>query len=645
MKLKQNTSLTKVTPIGLLIAMGIIYGDIGTSPLYTISSIVGKSEINKLLIYGAISCIFWTLTLQTTIKYVLITLQADNHGEGGIFSLFAILKKNYKGLTLFAIIGGSALLADGIITPPISVSSAIEGIKILYPQINTIPIVIGILTFLFAIQVLGTESVGKAFGPVMVIWFSMIAFLGSMSLLKNPEVLYAVHPGYAYDFLTNYPNGFWLLGSVFLCTTGAEALYSDMGHCGKKNVRVSWSIVKACLLLNYFGQASWLMDHQGKFLQTNPFYALMPDWFLIPGIAISTLATIIASQALITGSFTLINEAIKLNFWPKVRIVYPTISKGQLYVPSINMFLWVCCVAVVLFFKKSTHMEAAYGLTITVTMLMTTILLSFYLHYKKIPFYFIIIFLLCYLSIELSFLCANLLKFMHGGFVSVLITCFLLMIMWVWNKATKIKTRLTEFQDLDPVIPRLITLSNDVTVPKYGTHLIYMTGAYNPQKIESKIVYSILEQKPKRADIYWFIHVDITHEPYTMQYKVDILAPEDVIRITFKLGFRIEQKIGIYLKYVIKEMVKNKEVDIISRYQSLNKDNVIGDFTFVVLQRFLSYENNLALKDKIILGFHFLIKKFTQSEKEWFGIDRNHLVVEHMPLVVSPAKEIEMERI
>lgn len=640
-----NSSITKVTPVGLLIALGIIYGDIGTSPLYTMSSIIGKNQVNLLLVYGGVSCIFWTLTLQTTIKYVIITLRADNKGEGGIFSLFALLKDKYPWLTIFAIIGGSALLADGIITPPISVSSAVEGLTILYPHIETLPIVIAIISALFAIQILGTEKVGKSFGPIMFLWFSMLGVLGIVPILSNPEVLSAVNPYYAYKMLTAYPKGFWILGSVFLCTTGAEALYSDMGHCGKGNVRVSWGFVKTCLLLNYFGQAAWLIESNNKTLTKNPFFAIMPDWFLIWGIAISTLATIIASQALITGSFTLISEAIRLNFWPKVRIAYLTNHRGQVYVPSINIFLWICCILVVLFFRKSSHMEAAYGLSITVAMLMTTVLLTFYLYLKNVWWPFIAIFLFIYLAIELSFLSANLLKFMHGGYVSVIITCLLISIMWIWMRASQIKNRLTDIVNLQSYIPKLKELSIDESIPKYGTHIIYMTNAGSPNEIESKIMYSILEQKPKRADIYWFIHVEITNEPYTTQYVVNVLAAEDIIHITFKLGFRIEQKIGIYLKEVITNMVENKEVDVISRYESLNKDHTIGDFTFVVLEKFISYENQLPLNEKIILGIHFFIKKFTNSERESFGIDANHLIIEKMPLVIRNSTKINLERV
>lgn len=635
----------KATPIGVLIALGIIYGDIGTSPLYVMNAIIGKEAINETLVYGGLSCIFWTLTLQTTLKYVVLTLQADNNGEGGILSLYALVRRHFKWMTAFAIIGGSTLLADGIITPPISVSSAIEGLRIIYPEINTVPIVLAILTFLFAFQIFGTGVVGRTFGPFMFVWFSMLAILGGYNIIGNPKILAALNPVYAYEMLTSSNGGFWILGSVFLCTTGAEALYSDMGHCGRDNVRVSWTFVKTCLLVNYFGQGAYLLNHVGQPLEINPFYGVMPEWFLIAGIAIATMAAIIASQALISGSYTLISEAVRLNFWPKVRLVYPSNVRGQLYVPSINILLWIGCILVVWYFKESSAMEAAYGLAITITMLMTTILLAAYLYMRRVAKWIIALVFVLYLSIELSFLTANLVKFMHGGYVSLLISLLLIAIMWVWKEANEIKSRLTEYDNLNEYIPQIRELSVDTSVPKYATHLVYMTSANNPREVESKIIYSIFRQRPKRADIYWFIHVDITDDPYTMDYRVDVLSPDDVVRINFTLGFRVEQRIGMFFKKVIEDMVKNKEVDIMSRYESLRGGNVIGDFRFVVLNKFLSYENDLPVYEKAIMGVYFFIKRFTTTERQWFGLDANAVKIEKMPLVINPTNRCELRRI
>ena len=636
----------RASAAGLLVALGIIFGDIGTSPLYAMQAIIGGERIALDVVYGSVSCIFWTLTLQTTVKYVILILRADNNGEGGILALYALVRRNAKWLTIPAIIGASTLLADGIITPPISVSSAVEGLRILYPHIQTIPIVIGILTLLFIIQVFGTTIVGRAFGPVMLVWFLMLLVLGLSQVLYHPEIFKAFNPYYGYQLLANHPGGFWLLGSVFLCTTGAEALYSDLGHCGRGNIRISWIYVKSCLVINYFGQGAWLAMHVGETLNgRKPFYEIMPDWWLLPGICVATMATIIASQALISGSFTLISEAIRLNLWPKVRLVYPSDQKGQLYVPSVNWLLWVGCIGVVLYFKESSHMEAAYGLAITLTMIMTTLLFSYYLFVHKINKLWVAAFLVVYLAIEGSFLAANLLKFMHGGWVSLLLAIIIADLMSMWLRANIIKLRLTEFVDLDKHISSLKELSNDISIPKYATHLIFMSNAAGDNEIESKIIYSIFQKRPKRADIYWFVHVETTDEPYTMEYHVNVKAEDDVIKVNFILGFRVEQRINMFLRNVVEDMVRNNEVDITSRYESLNRQNITGDFRFVVLERYLSVDNDLPWHEDLIMKFYFAIKSITNSESQWFGLDNSSVKVEKVPLVIQSKSQIRMRRV
>jgi KUP system potassium uptake protein len=609
-------------------------------------AIIGEGAIiNKDIVYGGISCVLWTITLQTTVKYVIITLRADNKGEGGIFSLYTLVRRKAKWLMIPAIIGGSTLLADGIITPPISVTSAIEGLTILYPDIQIVPIVMLIITALFVIQQFGTNVVGKAFGPIMFFWFAILGILGISQILNHPEILKAVNPYYGYLLLTTNPGGFWILGAVFLCTTGAEALYSDLGHCGRQNIRVSWSFVKVTLLLNYFGQGAWLITQEGKVLDSNPFYTMMPEWFLIYGIAIATLATIIASQAMITGSFTLISEAVRLNFWPKVKINYPTDAKGQLYVPGINWMLWFGCMVVVLYFQESSKMEAAYGLSIIMTMMMSTILLIVYLLSRGFSRMFVGVFFLVYGTIELSFLVANLNKFTHGGWVTFLIACILFTVMWSWINARKIKNRYLKFSEIDDYLPILKELSTDESVPKYASQLVYLTGSNFTSEIESKIVYSIFQKKPKRADVYWFVHVDVDDEPYTTEYKVVHLVPGNVIRIEFKLGFRIEQKINVLFRKVVEEMVKNKEVDIKSRYNSLNKHNIIGDFRFVVLEKKLSADNSLSLYEKFIMQIYFILKKVSLSEEKGFGLDLSFVTIERVPLILTKTKDYELTRI
>jgi KUP system potassium uptake protein len=641
-----HNNLNKLTAAGVLISLGIIYGDIGTSPLYVFKAIIGDHVISKELILGGLSCIFWTLTLQTTIKYVLITLKADNKGEGGIFSLYSLVKRKAKWLIIPAIIGGCALLADGIITPPITISAAVEGLEIFYPDLQTIPIVILIITFLFIIQQFGTSLVGKAFGPIMFIWFTMMGVLGFGYILQNPTILKALNPYYAYHLLTANPGALSILGAVFLCTTGAEALYSDLGHCGKKNIRISWIYVKSCLLLNYFGQGVYLWNIQNELLDNrNPFFTMMPDWFLIFGISIATAAAVIASQALISGSFTLISEAVRLNIWPKVKINYPSEEKGQLYVPSMNWLLWTGCLVVVLYFQRSEHMEAAYGLSITIAMLMTTVLVSVYLKKKKYPNYLIALFLIVYLTLEGIFFAGNIVKFLHGGWFTVLIGFVLFCVMWAWYSARKIKNRYVKFVEIENYYDIIKELSEDESVPKYASQLVYLTSANFASEIESKIIYSILQKKPKRADVYWLVHVDVVDEPYRCDYKIEHLIDGKLIRIDFKLGFRIEQKISVLFRKVVEDLVQNDEVDITSRYNSLHKYNIVGDFRFVVLEKLLSRSNRLSFWEKVTLDFYFLLKHFSLSEEKGFGLDLSFVTLEKVPLMVSENEQVDLVRI
>ena len=648
--MEKNHNINKATLAGLLVTLGIIYGDIGTSPLYVMSAIVGTAPIKADLVKGAISAIFWTLTLQTTLKYVVLTLKADNKGEGGIFSLFTLVKRTkYKWLIVPAIIGGSALLADGIITPPISVSAAVEGLRAFRPELNTVPIVIGILCGLFFIQQFGTGFIGKFFGPLMTVWFLMLGVLGIYRLIGDWSVLSALNPYYTYLLLKTHPSGFLILGAVFLCTTGAEALYSDLGHCGKQNIRISWIFVKSMLVLNYFGQGAWLIANEGKtmevFKSSNPFYAMMPESFIPYGIGIATLAAIIASQALISGSFTLINEAMRLNLWPKVEVKYPTVLKGQIYIPSLNWLLLAGCIGVVLYFRESSNMEAAYGLAIVLCMLMTTTLLNFYMHMKRYNKWFIYGIITMYLVIELSFLAANLSKFSHGGWITLLIAFILMGVMTVWFLSKKIRQRYVDMVRLDDHKGKLIDLSNDESMSKYATHLVYMTSANNPEEIEAKIIYSILQKRPKKADVYWFVHVDVMNEPYRMEYKVTHVAGNDIIRIDFRLGFRVAPKINLMFRKVVEDLVRAGEVDITSRYESLNKNNVIGDFKFVVIEKFLSYENDLPLFEKIILNIYFFLKRFSLSEAKAFGLDSSSVKIEKFPMVISQPKVFNLRRI
>lgn len=650
----QTHTVNKVTLGTLLVTLGIIFGDIGTSPLYVMKAIMGSEVIQEEIVLGAISCVFWTLTLQTTIKYVLLTLKADNNGEGGIFSLYTLVKRfRKKWLIIPAVIGGSALLADGIITPPISISSAIEGLQIYNPELQTVPLVIGIIFGIFAIQQFGTKFIGKFFGPLMLIWFLMLGTLGMYQIVGNFHVFKALNPYYAIHLLSIHSEGYFVLGFVFLCTTGAEALYSDLGHCGIKNIRLSWIFVKFMLVINYFGQGAYLINNSGKTLAFltaspnapgNPFYLIMPEWFLPIGITIATVAAIIASQALISGSFTLINEAIRLNLWPKVRVKFPTNIKGQLYIPSINWLLCAGCVFVVLHFRESGNMEAAYGLAITMCMLMTTLLLTYYMILKRYNPFFIGLVVLVYGTIEFTFFIANIQKFFHGGYVSIIIAGLLAFTMIINFIGKKIRKNYTAFVKIEDYKKILVDISNDHTIPKYATNLIYLTNAQNQDEIESKIMYSILQKRPKRADNYWFLHVNVSDEPYKMEYKVRKIETDNLIRIDFYLGFRIAPKINVLLKKVVTDMVESGEIDVSSRYESLYKNNILGDFKYVLIEKLVSYDNDLPVVDTIILDIYEWIKKISLSEEKAFGLDSSSVKVEYFPMIIKPIEDVPLTR-
>lgn len=651
-----NAHLKKLSAAGMLVTMGIIFGDIGTSPLYTFQVLLKEGGIvDTALVLGCISCVFWTLTMQTTFKYILVTLQADNRGEGGIFSLYALVRRYGKWLSIPAIIGAGTLLADGIITPPISVTSAIEGLgllpslsKVMIPGSDLIlGIVIGIIVLLFFFQQFGTKVVGSAFGPVMLCWFSMLAVLGLKEVLSFPEIFKALNPYYAARLLIDHPSGFWLLGAVFLCTTGAEALYSDLGHCGKKNIQYTWIFVKTALVLNYLGQGAWVLTRPigFKFDGINPFFEIVPHQFLLPAIILATLATIIASQALISGSFTLISEAVSMHFWPKITIKYPTNIRGQIYIPSINWLLCGGCIAVELYFKTSEHMSAAYGFSITIAMLMTTILMFYFMRYvKHWPLWIVVIIACVFLTIELSFFVANSVKIVKRLFFLVF-EVGLIFTMYIWFKARKITNRFLTFIDLKEQIPIIRALSEDLSISKYCTHLIYLTKANNSKQIEQKIIYSIFSRKPKRADVYWFIHVETTDEPFTMEYSVEEMADDKVIRVEFKLGFRIQPKINVLFRKVVEEMVANREIDITSRYESLQKFRLGADFRFVIMEKFLSYENEFSASDDYILRSYFAIKRMSLSDTKAFGLDTSETHVEKIPLVIKPRTNIQLKRV
>lgn len=655
-ELSKNGLHNKVSTGALLVTLGIIYGDIGTSPLYVMKAIIGNEKIDRDVVLGAISCVFWTLTLLTTIKYVMLTLKADNNGEGGVFSLYTLVRKLRKPwLIVPAIIGGSALLADGVITPSITISSAIEGLQMYQPNLYTVPIVIAILVVLFFIQQFGTKFIGKLFGPIMLAWFLIIGLIGVSHLMHDWSVLKAINPYYAIHLFSVHPEGFYVLGFVFLCTTGAEALYSDLGHCGLGNIRITWPFVKIMLILSYFGQGAYLISMEGQTLHSlspvsghagNPFYLVMPEWFLPLGIALATMAAVIASQALISGSFTLINEAIRLNLWPKVKVKFPTNIRGQIYISSINWLLLAGCIFVVLHFQESGNMEAAYGLAITLSMLMTTILLSYYLVLNRTNLFFVYTILVVYLVIEFSFFWANLQKFYHGGYVTIFIAGILASVMVVNYLGKKIRSNYIKLVHISEFSNILNALRVDTDVPKYATNLVYLTNSNIANMVEYKAIHSIIHRRPKRADIYWFVHVNVIDEPYKLEYKVHYLDKErNIIRIDFNLGFRNEPRVNVLMKQVVTDLTHSKEIDVANRYESLQRYDIKADFEYILIEKELSYDNDLPAFESIVLNLYQLLKKVSLNEDKAFGLDSSSVTIEHFPMVIKPIDDLPLKRI
>jgi KUP system potassium uptake protein len=642
-----HLDIKKLSLAGIIITLGVVYGDLGTSPLYTMRAIIiaGKDNFNDLLIYGSLSCIFWTLTLQTTVKYVLLTLRADNNGEGGIFALFALIKNKSTWVAVLTMIGGAALLADGVITPSITVTSAIEGLKIYNPNIPVVFIVLVIFGALFFIQQFGTNLVGGSFGPIMVIWFSMLGILGFVQLIDHPSILAAVNPQYAIKFLNEYPKGFVLLGAVFLCTTGAEALYSDLGHCGKANIRVSWIFVKTTLLLNYFGQGAWLILNGNPGTNVNPFLSIMPQWFLLPGIIVSTSAAVIASQALISGSYTLLSEAVSLNFWPQIRILHPTFVRGQVYLPFVNWVLWIACSLVVIFFKESANMEAAYGLAITITMIMTTLLLSYYSFQSGWNHRFVLLMLTVYLTIEGSFLLANLHKFQYGGWFTIMLASLYFIVMFGWYFGRKLKNRYVTFTYIDKYIKLFRELSKDASVPKTATNLVYLIRANRVDQVESKVIYSIFRKQPKRADTYWFLHVDKTDEPDRFDYQVTQFIPGVLIRVDFHIGFKVEPKINLYFKEVLEDMTASGEIKLESSFDSLKKHALPPDFIYILIDRIMSRDFKLSRIENLTLTLHSFSRLFCISDVKALQLDSCNTIEEQVPITIDQPVDVRIKRI
>ena len=639
-----NSARHKLSLMGVIVTLGIVFGDIGTSPLYVMKAIVrAGNPVDAEYIIGAVSCIIWTLTLQTTVKYVLIALRADNKGEGGILALYALIRRHSRKWFYFlAIIGASTLIADGVITPSITVLSAIEGLKVYEPETPVVPIALCIVTVLFFIQQFGTNMIGKLFGPLMLLWFSMLGVLGAMHIGDYIPILQAFNPLHAIRLLTSNPEWFLILGAVFLCTTGAEALYSDLGHCGINNIRTSWAFVKVMLILNYLGQGAWIIAHVDNLTSgLNPFYAIMPHGMLIFGIVMATIAAIIASQALISGSFTIFSEAMNLKFWPRQKIKYPTDVKGQLYIPFVNMSLFILCVIVILFFKSSERMEAAYGLSITITMLMTTFLLSAYLTIRRVNRWLTLLFLIVFVGLESIFFVANMAKFMNGGWVTMLLASVMIAIMYVWYNATTIRNSQIQIRDVRESFSIISDIKNDEAIPKYATNIVYLTKLGGKYDIEQKILYSIINKHPMRADHYFLLHIDYQDSPSTLEYDVTTLVPDTLYRINLRLGFRIHPLVNRYFRQIIEDMVAKDGFSLASSYPSLAKHNVMGNFVFVLINRIYSTFASFSFKERLIMDAYEWIDHLKLSMTRSLGLNTSNVLIENVPLTLkSHAKKV-----
>lgn len=636
-EISTNCNHNKVGFLGLLITLGIVFGDIGTSPLYVMKAILHTGEtIDESTILGALSCIIWTLTLQTTIKYVCVALRADNNGEGGILALYALLRRlKSKWIYILAIIGASTLLADGIITPAITVTTAIEGLESISPNLPVIPITLGIITIIFFVQRFGTECIGKSFGVFMLLWFLLLGMVGIISITYCPLILKAFNPYYAVILLAKSPQWFLILGAVFLCTTGAEALYSDLGHCGRKNITISWAFVKTMLILNYLGQGAWVLTHAQTASSVNPFFSIMPQSMLFFAIIMATGAAIVASQALISGTFSILSEAMNLHFWPRMRIKHPTYVKGQIYIPTINLAMYIGVVLIILLFRDSSHMEAAYGLAITITMLMTTLLLGIYLHTKGVSRFIMILFIGAYCTIEGVFLAANLSKFLAGGWCTMLIGSILFLTMYVWVRAIKIRRHYISAKPLDDYYQIISDIKADGSIPKYASNLVYINHANKEGAVDDKLLYSIINKQPKRADHYWLINMEFVDTPDTLEYDCETLIPNTLYNVTMHIGFRIEPRVSLYLRQVVEDLVASKKVDLTSAYPSLRKNGIPGDFRFIIIHRVYYPENSVNRQQNLLMNLYSLISKIGIDDPKALGLDTSMVVVERVPLIIN----------
>ncbi|MBQ6841619.1 MAG: KUP/HAK/KT family potassium transporter [Firmicutes bacterium] len=642
-----------------LITIGIVYGDIGTSPMYVMKSILegngGISQVDPNFVIGALSLVIWTVTLLTTTKYVLIAMKADNHGEGGTFSLFSLVKKYNKYLVFLAMLGGSAILADGILTPAVTITTAVEGLRSIEPinnflgtgQLKVVLITLMIISALFSIQHSGTSKIGQSFGPVMLLWFSFLGITGITHIVQMPWILKAFNPVYAIQLLFSPANkaGFMILGSVFLATTGAEALYADMGHVGRHNVYFSWPFVKSCLILNYLGQGAWIISNIDNTAlhaihEMNPFYMMLPEMMRPFAVILSAIAAVIASQALITGSFTIVSEAIALHLLPHLEIQYPADTKGQLYIGTVNKILWIGCMLVVLYFRSGARLEAAYGLAITITMLIDTVLIFYFLRYVKGQKLLCWPVLLAFGAIETVFFISSLGKFTHGGYVTMIITMVLFLLMIIWHRGTQLERSFLTRLDLDQHTAKLSALSEDESMPLFSHNLVYLESYREGDFIDRDIVYSILDKDPKRAQAYWFVSVNVLNTPDELYYTVDTYGTDNVFRVQLNLGFKCDQRINIYLRQIVQELQESGELPLQHKQYSIYAPSSVGTFKFCIINKVIPHKSDLGTFDNFVLRCKYTIRRFAGSKIKWYGLDTASVITETVPLFLPAAARV-----
>ena len=648
-----------------LVALGIVYGDIGTSPMYVMKSIVegngGIAHVDQAFIVGSLSLVIWTITLLTTVTHVLIALRADNHGEGGIFALYSLIRHCGKWLIIPTMIGGCTMLADGVLTPAVTVTTAVEGLRSIHAvdkllgsgQIAVVLITLVIISLLFLIQRSGTSSIGRMFGPVMMVWFLFLGITGIWLTMGDLSILRAFNPVYAVRVLIspNNKTGFLILGSVFLCTTGAEALYTDMGHVGRSSIYVSWPFVKICLILNYMGQCVWIIQNQGDpaiqaIRDLNPFYVMLPVPLRPVAIVLSALAAIIASQALISGSYTLVHEAASLDLMPHLNVRYPSDTKGQIYIPLVNNTLWIFCVAVILYFRTGSRMENAYGLAITISMLMMTILFCVYigvLHRKKLA---ALAFAVIFFALEGVFFVSSLGKFMVGGYVAIIISAAILFIMICWYRGTQIEQAQNIHLKMRDHLDAIKDLQNDDSIPLCSNNVVYLAKGDDFEKIDRDLLYSILDKDPKRADAYWFISVNTTNDPYQKNYQVETYGTDYVFRVNLYLGFKVKPSVNIYLRQIVHDLLAMGELPEQNRRHSIYGPSEVGSFKFYMIRKMIMQEGDIAPVDNFLIHAKYLIRRIAGSPIQWFGLKTSNVVIEYVPLFLVQRKvEDRLKRI